>query len=825
MEVARLDLAARGIDLTTALLQATTSSGSLLKGAWEIGQWLGRERLNQYELLDCMQKAKGIVFANKQGQQFFDQIIRGLDTVPVKPLFLQQSGSLGRLMAGDPNLSWIVSTVACLFQHQRDERLVTEMLTAFIIKSRPSPSQEHGSALSAYDPERTRLRSVVRKIVSSIWYNVINVGCDTIPLPKELLSVCPNGHYLDPEDFATVISTIHARTQLKAILQTKHLLRDVVLWLFLHYDGTIVVNVGGQIVYRADLGNPHRELEVHVESPCPEDGDCGSVGNEPYKILHNIHGKFEEFLSGYAFSGFSDFLPQPGIRQKVYEIPRLYPSDSKMWNKGLQILVKCSAQSIVQWLLGVPLSAEQTISSPGFSAEPGKQAVAGRMTVSLVLKRVPAMINLQWGSSPASQVVFCDDRHHQDGLSPNGSVKNLLLSLLAFFPIFEDLVTKAFIDCLCPVCSQRDEEISVRWDSILKSGSGCLGRAAMEEVLLLLAHGVADGFGVNDVSSISDISHIVEGMAVLLLELAGGEICWDSWFTVASCVYLGCPFVKPVSGEHVAFGGTAFAAIQYGNLAAQAPWLDLTQDHTVQGCFGLIGSRGRLGVFTKSDDQSAQFRSVEENFAIIETENTEGTTPFCSRYEKASSAIDHHLHMDEDDSSMDSDVILYQVDDKFYRLLLRIKTSTHWRVVDPSDAFSAITRMLPSATCQHGTQPPEIFPLNAKIYTMEEVLGRWPDAVRSPEDSPTLHVTNILDSHLKKNVALALSVCTIAVPNYPQLACSTCALNHAMKAERKPLRESEGGKAENRYIINLKTRLAEQGWPDGTTSRRRIAAS
>jgi hypothetical protein len=86
-----------------------------------------------------MQKAKGVVFANKQGQQFFNQIVRGLDTVPVKPLFLQQSGSLGRLIAGDPVLSWIVSTVACIFQHQRDEKLVTGMLTAFIIESHRSP--------------------------------------------------------------------------------------------------------------------------------------------------------------------------------------------------------------------------------------------------------------------------------------------------------------------------------------------------------------------------------------------------------------------------------------------------------------------------------------------------------------------------------------------------------------------------------------------------------------------------------------------------------------------------------------------------------------
>lgn len=140
--IAKLDLSTRAIDLTTALLKATTSSGSLLKGAWEIGQWLGRERLNQYELLDCMQKSKGLAFANQQGQQFFDQIIRGMETVPVGPLFLQESGSLGRLMAGDPNLSWIVSTVACLFQHHRDDMLVTEMVLAFIMKSQPSQSSK-----------------------------------------------------------------------------------------------------------------------------------------------------------------------------------------------------------------------------------------------------------------------------------------------------------------------------------------------------------------------------------------------------------------------------------------------------------------------------------------------------------------------------------------------------------------------------------------------------------------------------------------------------------------------------------------------------------
>jgi hypothetical protein len=822
--------------LTAALLEATLSSGSLLKGAWEIGQWLGRERLNQYELLECMEKAKSLVYANKSGQKFFDQIISGLDTRPVGPLFLQQSGSLGRLMAGDPNLSWIVSTVACLFQHHRDDRVVTEKLTAYIMESQRSPGQDQALTprdAFTYNPEQTRLRAVVRKIVLSVWYNVVNTGCDTIPLPQELLSVCPKGHYVDPVDFGIIINTIYAQCPSKAILRTNHLLRDVVLWLLLHYDGTIVVNVSGQIVYEVDFGNSHRELEIHVASACPENSDCATAGREWYKILRHISGSFEEFLSGSSFSEFSDQPQKPGVRQKLYDIPRPYPTDSAMWNKTLQILVKYSAQSMIRWLLEVRLSAQKGFSSPGFSAEPGGPSNTNQTTVSLILKRVPAIINFQWGSSAVSpsQVAFSHRPQHavsSDGLDEKATwdTERKLKILLEYFSVLANLATEISAHCLCSDCFEQEHRTNIDLTTNkTRLRLGCLKRTAVEEVLLLLAHALADGFGVDDASSVSNSTPIVEGMAVLLLELIQEQqVCWDTWFTLASCVYLGCPFEKPVTHTHPAFGGTAFAAIQYGNLATLAPWLDLNRELTVRGCFGLIGSRGRLGVITRSHDRHAQFRSVEENFAIIETENTEDTTPYCSRYKKVASLADNHLQVDEDESYVESDVILYQMDDKFYRLLLRIKTQNHRRIVDPSDALSAVIRMLPSITCQHQAQPPEMSALTAKIYTMDEVVGRWPDMIQSyvststandnmSPNGATVHLSHILDTHLKKNIALALSVCPVAVTNEPKFACPTCTLSHARKAEREPLREGESGNPEDRYIINLRSQVTEQEYP------------
>ncbi|KAH7180277.1 hypothetical protein DER46DRAFT_928 [Fusarium sp. MPI-SDFR-AT-0072] len=832
MQVGRLDLASRTIDLTTVLLRATSSSGSLLKGAWEIGQWLGRERLNQYELLDCMEKAKGFAFANQSGQQFFDKIIQGLDTLPVRPLFLQHSGSLGRLMAGDPSLSWIVSTVACLFQHHRDDMLVTETVTACIMESHRLRGQEHDVVTRdafTYNPEHTRVRAVVRKIVSSVWYNVVNVGCDTVPLPDELLAVCSRGHYLDPTDFGIVINTIYARCPSKAILRTTHLLRDVMLWLLLHYDGAIVVNVGGHIVYRADFGNPLRELEVNVASPCSYESDCSGVRQASYKILRHVSGKFDDFLSGHISSDFADSLPRPGIRQKLYEIPRLYPRASPMWNEGVQILMKCTAQSIMQWLLGVPLSPQTD--SPGFSAEPLRRAAEGEMTVSLALGNVPSILSLQWGSSPGPHITFRHPGEVQsilgdyDKLGKWDNTGYLLIALLEYFPILKDMASKVGAECQCSECPFEKR-------GLVKQGSlklGCLRRLAVEEVLLLLAHGVADGFCVDTASSVSDTTQIVEGTATLLLELIeDSKVMWDTWFTVASCVYLGCPFQRPVEPTHPAFGGTAFAAIQYGDLAAQAPWLDLTRELSARGCFRIVGSRGRLGVVTRRYDD-IQFRSVEENFAIIETENTEDTSPFCSRYKKAASLIDHGLSVDEDESSVKTDVILCQMDDKFYRLSFRIQTKNHWRIVDPSDALSAVIKISPSTTCQHNGQPPAIAPLNAKIYTMDEVVGRWPDVIRNSTGttgggratkSGIFHLTHVLDTHLKKNIALALSVCPVAVPNYPDIACTTCMLDHAGKVEREPYREGEGGDPADRYVINLSTHLAGQ---DVSMWRRLIA--
>ena len=822
VKVRTLDLLARTLDLTNALVHATSTSNPFIKGAWEIGQWLGREKLNQYELEDCMRKAKGLVTPNRNGQALFDSIIRGGDGKPVKPLFLQQSGSLGRLMAGDPQLCWLISTVACLFQFHSSSGFISATIIAFIMQARPPHdiSVKHAD-LFIYHPSQVQLQSVVDKIVSSVWYNVINAGCDTIPLPEELLSVCSTGHYLDAADFGIVAHALQARRSSKVIFRSDHLLRNITLWLLLHYDGLFVVNLSGRIIYERKLGTSSGELEIHVKLICPTTQKCNETLVESYHILEDVAGKFEDFLSGYS-SRNSELPPQPGIRQAIYEVPRQYPVESVMWNHGIQTFIKCTAQYTMRWLLNIRVTPQKDFADLGFSVilDPGQETMPHK--VSTILARVPAMMNMNWGSSPPPQLVF-SHKVIPPSRTPNDTTDNdsekrkrRFEEVIPYFPILQDLLRKVRPDCHCNACRSRDQNISYPLQR------GCLRRIAFEETMLLLAHGIADGFNVQSVSAITNIDPIVEGMTQILYELGQEKkILWDTWFGLAASVYLGCPFKRPPQPNEEGFGGTTYAAVQYGNLAAVAPWLDLSKELTVLGCFELIEARGRLGVITHSrDDERIQFRSVEENFAIIETENTEDTTAYNSRFRKESLLPGSSVTLSHDDTAVNSDLILVSTGDNLYRLLMRVKSSGHWRIIDPSDAMSGVIRNLSVQACQHKPTPlTSTIGQTGKTYTFDEVLGRWPDTVQpmqtssgsdklSDDQRGIIHFTHVLDTYLKQNVALALSVSTTAVQNQPLDSCLSCATEQVRTANRTPLREGEGGNKSDRYVINIRPSLS-----------------
>jgi hypothetical protein len=202
-----LDVVARGIDLTTALIEASSSPNKIINLAIELGHWLGRERLNRYQLEDFMQKSRGLVQSNDQAERFYEEVLEGEKAHPIGNLSLKQSGSLGRLMVRDPWLSWIVSTTACLFECHRED-YVSETLCMILLQGSMPP----GTALTRRElqrhPSRIQLKSVADKLVLSVWFNVVNSGSYSIPLPDELMKICPRGHNCESEDLATIINAL-----------------------------------------------------------------------------------------------------------------------------------------------------------------------------------------------------------------------------------------------------------------------------------------------------------------------------------------------------------------------------------------------------------------------------------------------------------------------------------------------------------------------------------------------------------------------------------------------------------------------------------------
>lgn len=98
-----------------------------------------------------------------------------------------------------------------------------------------------------------------------------------------------------------------------------------------------------------------------------------------------------------------------------------------------------------------------------------------------------------------------------------------------------------------------------------------------------------------------------------------------------------------------------------------------------------------------------------------------------------------------------SDVVLISVHENFYRLLLRIKTPNHWRVVDLSDAMNSVIRTIPVHKCLHESKGPEVVVIPTKCNTFEELLGRWPDTVQSMStDRYIIDLSSSLDGRRRR---------------------------------------------------------------------------
>lgn len=355
----------------------------------EMSQWLDREKLNRHELQDCLSKARGAAFPNMTAELLLDDVRKGTHTMVAGPFFPRASGSLGRLMANDPNLSWMVTTVTCLFQfHSAREvnRCVRDLIVAAVRK-------ESDAEVGCHDPSRVHLGRVVDKIVSSIWFNVVNAGRMTIQLPEELTSICGNGHHLESLDFATVVEALRSGKP-RLMVRSQHLLYNIVLWVLYHFDGFLQVVVGGKIIYKKELGERRQAIEFRVDRSCAGTGCCGVRERSTFEVFEDISDNPKCFFSGlYNPPKARGNIETAMVRRKLYQLPDAHLVESRARQHGIQILIKCTAQKMMRWILSLGVSSPYDFTNLGFRVQlEGEPEARYRKTRDL-FHRSPSILN------------------------------------------------------------------------------------------------------------------------------------------------------------------------------------------------------------------------------------------------------------------------------------------------------------------------------------------------------------------------------------------------------------------------------------------------
>ncbi|KAI1458777.1 hypothetical protein F4805DRAFT_113805 [Annulohypoxylon moriforme] len=820
-----MELVTRSIDLLTALGNTANSPDSIVRTGLEIGRWLGRERLNERELQFCLQQAQGLVIPNENCIPFCQAVLANSPPKHVALFVVQSSGSLGRLMVNDPHLRWLTSTVAGLFQFH-SEQFISDTICTFIFQARRPETKEPLSKRQLnFNADRVKMQPVLNKIISSIWFYIVNSGTikygidDLLPLPEVLEKACTKGHHLQSHELGTVMAQLQ-RCEREVLIESEHLIKNLTSWLLYHFTGHIRVVVEANIIYSQNTGesNDDRRIEIRARKNCPLDGGC-TAGMDSTTHELNIYtlvaGNLQSLLRLDYIDNSKMSETEPRVRSKLYHTSINYPS-SIAGRGSIKNLTRCVAVQIVAFLLKLPILKVLELQDIVFEVNPKQTDLPpGKNTrLANLFTRLPSIMNLGWPEYPISKFIYADPI--SDDLDDNISIDSekdlddapqgafiggtggldepMLKTVLEHYPVLRDALREVKKSCYCYPC--RNNTYNPAREHIIYRG--CLQHKALMEIMQLIAHAIADGFGCDDISAVSNMELEDPGVLQVLGTITEGQLRWNDWFTVAARVYLGCPRLtrmKPgrsnmldqmpmVKDLPLTYSPTVIA-VQYGGLAVVAPWLDMSINMCQCKPFAMEAVIGRIGV-TKEDIRQSRMQSVEGDFAVIEARDAEifdrAPVPMT---EGAKAPID--VTVQRDDTHIDIDVVLVNSAPSRYQLWLRVSTQSQSRLIDPSSAIRGACRLDTRVKCTHTT----VEELNdqtvrglVRTHNYNDVLNLWDEGIGPGEvslhDIPVTTVSPFCDSYYKFNIVLSFGS-RLPLIMSPETACLPCIMRQAQR--------------------------------------------
>ncbi|KAL9068181.1 MAG: hypothetical protein Q9157_006591 [Trypethelium eluteriae] len=716
--------------------------------------WIGREGINQSDFTYCLERSSGVAYPNDRGLTIRQDISKSNQKITqVGGLNLIASGAVGRAMAFSEDHAYIVTTVAAATKH-KDMRFATFLLCEMIEQAEMGP-QGKPEQSQLYWVKHNRLLGVLSKVVESVSLNVINAGHTLGDLPAELKDLCV--HVVDAKTYAGIVVKLVQSTS-DCLLLCERFQADLLLWILAHFEGNVKVSLSGTQIFERAGSRGKRNLSMMIEKTCSEPHTSPGNTKSCVELLELRGDTYTRLRQGHAeaYNGYST-----GHRLPLYASD--HPEDKlhRTLNREERYEVRVLAQRLVLWMLDIPIRSLRN-GFLNFETYIPTNSSSINARIGDILRRWPKILHDSSGKNlgdltPISFLPLDSEQYNRrDYGSELSSLPPLNLTCECFPPPM-DLLDEVSNRCKCRTCRIKG--------SIDECKEGCIRWAVLSHLFVLFGNSIADGFGVQDVSSLCPLSDYTRALGSLLGRLVQGDIYWHEWFDIAASTALGfSPRTAEATAQTPDVWGAGLVAIQHGSNVAVSKWLDMNRRTSLEECFGIEIAEGQIpGV----QDECAFIRvetfgslmGFSENFSDLDKGQR------CQSYEDYRQWL-QALSEAEPSSVKLQHATLVSAKPNESLLVTVVSVGSSQKLVDPTRAITerlCCTRLATVSDCgkhtaewlqEHRQYVDDEILKEVYLWTLENLLSGW--GFCNSEKQSQIFVTQGLDSELKVNIALSL---------------------------------------------------------------------
>lgn len=741
--VQRLDVAARGMDLATTILKSTkldvvalAAEGST-KAAGDLIRWLARERISESAFVQTMSLGQNIAHCNRNGLAILEKLEHTAGRLC--SLRLVMPGALGRTIVDDERLQWISTTQTVLMKYQSCEFIIETLCDLFA-----------STTLTAGDPRelvlKARIRPVIAKVVDSIHLHIVNMGHGAQKLPHAI-DTLPK-HYLASFVLAGAIKAIRDRADGNILVFMNGCIVDLLDWIIHHWTGMLCISVNNRVVSEEQMGMTRQKVTVIIEDHCAAEMRCNDED-------HIIQFK----ISRSTGTGISEPTPHQGItepllarrdshyRTPLYDLRNPFQTTRARLNLEEGKAAERSAQRVVQSIVDLPVQ----LLPRGLDLKIDENS---KLHLRWWLKKTPTLLQRNLGSKQESRILYVEDSshvHNEGSLHSDKDPSFTPLRISTWYPELRSALELAYDRCRCG-CNNQALELILEHEL----DEGCLVALMFAQVMLTIAHAIAESSGAEDVSNLhgkDSTSSLIEATVAVLGSMAQyGEILWDTWFRLVCCAISGLPYdMANVDTLDVSGGILLWVA---GSMTIAPEWLDFNTKINLGGAWAVKRLVGSVA-------------GVEDETGIVETQVTSRA------HDVEPPAASPIPAPPTNAAAIEVEFFVFSNTDDLYRMICVVRSGQSIRVLDPFDIRRGML-LASRPTCHHKF----ISDVSTHMWTMDHVIAGWNDL--QAHRGEAAHMALLSSGPLECNIAVGLSAghCAIAGRNQ---CCPNCLAAESIK--------------------------------------------